>query len=229
MIKVAGLVAATASIGGAFLYYAFGAFLPWREDREALRLAEAAGVRAGQTVAEIGAGGGRFTVSLGERVGPAGRVYATELTQDALAGIAARASAAGLGNVVVVQGDRRETHLPDGCCDLVVLRNVYHHVTEPTPYARALRRAVRDGGRLAVIDFDTGALWLHGGRPDDTSARRAGHGVSRQDAIRELTAAGFQLEKEEASWSGPMWLLIFTAPRPSPLARDSSAAAPRRR
>jgi SAM-dependent methyltransferase len=211
MIKVAGLVAATASIGGVFLYYAFGAFLPWREDREARRLAEAAGVRPGQTVAEIGAGGGRFTVSLGERVGPAGRVYATELTEDALAGIAARASAAGLGNVVVVQGDRRETHLPDACCDLVVLRNVYHHVTEPTPYARALRRAVRDGGRLAVIDFDAGALGFHGGRPADTSVRRPGHGVTRADAIAELSAAGFRLEREEPHWSAPMWLLVFVA------------------
>jgi SAM-dependent methyltransferase len=212
LIKMMGVAVATASLGGAvFLYYAFGAFLPWREGREADRLAETAGIREGQTIAEIGAGGGRFTVSLAQRVGPHGVVYATELKAEARAQIAALASAAGLGNVRVLEADRLETRLPDGCCDVVFLRNVYHHVTEPLGFARALRQAVRDGGRLVVIDFDPGALWFHGGRPDDTSARRPGHGVSRQDAIRELSAAGFQLEKEEAAWSGPMWLLMFSA------------------
>lgn len=110
-----------------------------------------------------------------------------------------------------VRSIRSETRLPDGCCDVVLMRNVYHHVTQPQAFGRAVRKALKDGGRLAVIDFDTGALWFHGGRPDDTSPRRAGHGVSRRDAIAELSAAGFQLETEIPRWSGPLWLTIFSA------------------
>jgi hypothetical protein len=93
----------------------------------------------------------------------------------------------------------------------VFLRNVSHHVTEPLGYAPALRKAVRDGGRLVVIDFDAGALWFHGGKAGDASVRRPGHGVSREDAIAEITAAGFELEKEDPRWSRPMWLLVFRA------------------
>lgn len=209
--RTIGMLAGLSLAGSAgFVYYAFGAFLPWREEAEAVRLAELAGMGEGSTVAEIGAGAGRFTMSFARRVGPRGRVFSTELAGDAVAALAARAAAEGLRNVTEVRGGRLETNLPDGCCDVVVLRNVYHHVTEPQAFARALRQAVRDGGRLVVIDFDTGALWLHGGRPGDTSSRRAGHGVERADAIAELTAAGFQLEQEIADWGGPMWFAMFT-------------------
>jgi hypothetical protein len=68
---------------------------------------------------------------------------------------------------------------------------------------------VRDGGALVVVDFETRALWFHGGRPDDTAARQPGHGVSRQNAITEMTAAGFRIEKEDPRWGESMWMLIF--------------------
>jgi SAM-dependent methyltransferase len=210
--RTAGLAAGATLFGAAgFLYYAFGAFLPWREDAEAARLIDLAGVRDGDVVAEIGAGGGRFSLALARQVGPRGRVFATELSSEAVAALADRASAAGLRNVTEVRAGRLETNLPDGCCRVLLLRNVYHHVQDPPAFARALRRALQDGGRLVVIDFDTDALWFHGGRPGDTSARRPGHGVDRADAIAELTAAGFELEREIEDWGGPMWLAMFRA------------------
>jgi SAM-dependent methyltransferase len=210
--RTAGLAAGATLIGAAgFLYYAFGAFLPWREEAEAGRLIDLAGLREGDVVAEVGAGGGRFSLALARAVGPRGRVFATELSSEAVAALAGRASAAGLGNVTEVRAGRLETNLPDGCCRVVLLRNVYHHVQDPDAFARALRRAVPDGGCLVVIDFDADALWFHGGRPGDTSVRRPGHGVNRPEAIAELTGAGFVLEKEIPDWSGPMWLMIFRA------------------
>ena len=219
--RTAGIAAGITLFGAAaFFSYAFGAFLPWNEEVEAARLVDLAGVRDGDVVGEIGAGGGRFALALARRVGPRGRVFATELSNEAVAALAARAGAAGLHNVTEVRAGRLDTNLPDGCCQLLLLRNVYHHVQDPQAFAPALRRAVRDEGRLVVIDFDTNALWFHGGRPGDTSVRRPGHGVDRADAIAELTAAGFQLEKEIADWGSPMWLLMF---------RATSAAAPPRR
>jgi len=215
--RAAGMFAGVSVVGaGAFLYYAFGAFLPWREEHEAAALADLAGIRARDVVGEIGAGGGRFSVALAKRVGSGGRVLATELSEEAVAAIAARAADEGLWNLTEIRGTRTDTHLPDRCCDVLLLRNVYHHVQDPLAFAAALRRAVRDDGRLVLVDFNTGALWFHGGRPGDTSVRRPGHGVERGAAIAELTAAGFQLEREIPDWSGPMWLAIFRAPGASP-------------
>jgi ubiquinone/menaquinone biosynthesis C-methylase UbiE len=198
----AGLVGAAALI-----YMAFGAFLPWREAAEAERLAELAGVRDGQVVADIGAGGGRFAEALARRVGETGRVYASELpgpTRDALAD-----RVRGLANVVVVTGERERTHLPAACCDLVLMRNMFHHVSDPAAFLGEIGRAVKPGGRVVAIDFEPGGLWFHGGRPDDAAPSRSGHGVSMKVAIGEFAAAGFRVEHADARWSRPLWLVMF--------------------
>jgi SAM-dependent methyltransferase len=192
---------------GVVLYAGFGAFLPGRERAEAADLVQLADVRDGQTVAEIGAGGGRFSLALAQAVGNRGRVYASELagpSYDALA-----ASVAGAPNITLIRAERDRTNLPDGCCDLVLMRNVYHHVTNPRAFLDAVARALRPGGRVVVIDFEPGALWFHGGRPDDAAPRRPGHGVSRTAAIAEVEAAGFRVETSEPRWSRPMWLTLF--------------------
>jgi ubiquinone/menaquinone biosynthesis C-methylase UbiE len=189
-------------------YWAFGAFLPWREDSEALRLAAVGGVVPGRVVADVGAGTGRFSAAMARVVGSAGRVYATDLDADRLRDIQDRLARAGLRNATVLEGAPEETRLPDGCCDVVFMRNVYHHVRNPERFASSLARAVRPGGVLVIIDFEPGALWLHGGKPDE-AGRRPGHGVSRRDAITEITTAGFTVREEVARWSGPMWLVAF--------------------
>ena len=198
-----GLAAASAAA-----YVAFGAFLPWREEAEAERLFQVAGVRPGQAVAEIGAGTGRFTAAAARKVGPAGKVFSTELNLDRRRAIHDRVTAAGLGNVTVLEAAASATNLPDGCCDAVFLRNVYHHIQQPERFAASLARAVKPDGVIVVIDFEPGALWLHGGKPE-AGSRRPGHGVSRRDAIAELGTAGFEARLEIARWGGPMWLILL--------------------
>lgn len=91
-IRLIGGMAIIAAIGGGAIIYAnFGAFLPWREATEADRLAEIACVQPGQTIAEIGAGTGRFTVAMARHVGESGRVYSTELSAKNRDAIRARA------------------------------------------------------------------------------------------------------------------------------------------
>jgi SAM-dependent methyltransferase len=208
------ILAVTAGIGMtgfvAVLYANFGAFLPWRENAEAQQLIEITGVQAGWTVAEVGAGTGRFTLAMARAVGDAGKVYSSEISAANQQAIRARVGAAELRNVVLVDAGRLQTNLPDACCDLVFLRNVYHHITDPDAFADSLRAAVRPGGRVALIDFEPGALWFHSGRPAEASDRRPGHGVSRVAAVAELTKAGFLLEREVRDWSGSMWLVLLT-------------------
>ena len=128
------------------------------------------GIREGDVVAELGAGGGRFSLALAKQVGPQGRVFTTELSAEAVAALAAGAEAEGLRNVTEIRSTRLETNLPDRGCGVLLLRNVYHHVQDPRGFALALRRALQDEGRLVVIDFDAGALWFHGA--DGPTTRR---------------------------------------------------------
>jgi SAM-dependent methyltransferase len=194
---------------GAVLYVGFGAFLPWRENAEAERVIKLVGVRAGQTVAEIGAGAGRFSLKLAEAVGDSGRVYATELAGPSLDALSAKAE--GVKNVTVVAAERERTNLPQACCDVILMRAVYHHITKPDEFLHAVARALRPGGQIVVIDFEPSALWFHGGSPDDASPRRPGHGVSRLAAIAEFKAAGFEVATSDPNWSPPLWLTVFRA------------------
>jgi ubiquinone/menaquinone biosynthesis C-methylase UbiE len=203
-----GLIAAFAG-AGLLLYAGFGAFLPWRERAEAARLAELAGVTDGTIVADIGAGSGAFTELLARRVGERGRIYATEISEDNRQTILARAQRAGLRNVTVVEAASEATNLPDRCCDVLLLRNVYHHIASPELFAASLARAIRPDGRLVIIDFEPGAIWFVRGRPDGAAERRTGHGVSRQHTQGEMAGAGFTVERELQEWSGPMWLMMF--------------------
>jgi SAM-dependent methyltransferase len=202
-------VAVIAAIGVATIYGAFGAFLPWREKAEAHQLIGMLGVSPGAQVAEIGAGAGRLAVALARAVGPAGRVFATDVNPDRRKDIRARAASAGVSNVTVLEGAPAATTLSDGCCDAIVMRAVYHHIQDPRPFIESVGRALRAGGRVAVIDFDPGTLWLHGGKP--AGPRRPGHGVGRADAIAEFEAAGFVVREQRADWSRPLWLVIFEA------------------
>ena len=187
---VVGIGLAAAAASG---YAAFGAFLPWREESEAERLAQVAGVVPGLSVAEIGAGTGRFTAAMARKVGPAGKVFSTELDPDRRRAIRDRATAAGLQNVTVLEAAAGATNLPDACCDVVFLRNVYHHIQQPERFAASIARAVKPEGAIVVIDFEPGALWLHGGKarrpqaagratafPDETRSRNSGPRASNR-------------------------------------------------
>lgn len=192
------------------LYVTFGAFLPWRENDEVARLATLTGVRSGQHIAEIGAGGGRFSLALARIVGPQGHVYATEVSEDRLADL--RTKAQGITNLSVIEATTTETRLPDGCCDLILMRAMYHHVGEPESFLQAVARALKPGGRVVVIDFGVSTLWFDDERPDGAAPRRTGHGVSQSAVADEFRAAGFTQAHSNSRWSGPLWLSVFVRP-----------------
>jgi SAM-dependent methyltransferase len=189
-------------------------FLPLSSTGEADRLAELLQIGPGSTVAEIGAGAGAMTVEVARRVGPGGRVYSTEISAARREDIAERVAKAGLGNVTVVVAGELATNLPDACCDAIYMRNVYHHIGDIRPFNVSVRQAIRDGGRFAVIDFEPGAFWRTPGGPSDESTDRQGHGVTRARLIAEVTAAGFEVEREIPDWGGRLFLILFR-PRPA--------------
>lgn len=115
---------------------------------EVERLAAWLDVQAGTVVADLGAGDGTFAVALARRVGPSGRVFATELDDELLADIRQAAKDAGLSNITVIRGEVSRTNLPEACCDALFSRVVYHHLTDPAAINADIFRALRPGGRL---------------------------------------------------------------------------------
>jgi ubiquinone/menaquinone biosynthesis C-methylase UbiE len=173
---------------------------------EVARLAELMGWRAGTVVADIGAGDGDYTFAAAERVGAAGKVYATEIDATKIAALRGEVGKRKLGNVTVVESKERETNLPAGCCEAIFLRRVYHHLTKPEEFAANLVRSLKSGGRLAIIDFPARA----GLEPvEGVPANRGGHGIPQKIVIEELRAAGLQVEKIVEDWPEASYCVLF--------------------
>lgn len=184
------------------------------------RLRQELALAPGISVADVGAGRGEMTAALAAEIGPSGRVYATEIDPEALEEIRARVAAADLRNVTIVQARARETGLPTGCCDAVVLRRVYHHLSDPAATNLDLLRALRPGGVLAIIDFPPMLSWRWPWSPKDTPGHRRGHGVDAGLVVEEVTAGGFTLVKVIDDWPGrgPLksYCAIFRKPHNRP-------------
>jgi ubiquinone/menaquinone biosynthesis C-methylase UbiE len=160
------------------------------------RIREMLDLERGAQVADVGAGNGEFSEELARLVGTTGHVYSTEVDGDDVETIRERMDAEGLDNVTVILGDQHKIGLPENCCDSILLRLVYHHFTEPPEMRAALKRALRPGGRLVVIDIRPQKSWRDlPGVPD-----RGGHGVPLMDLIEEMTADGFEVVTQFDDW-----------------------------
>lgn len=163
--------------------------------QEADHLATLLEWHAGSVVADIGAGKGQLTVAAAERVGPSGNVYTTELDPQALAGL--KELAKQHANITAAAAAEADTNLPPACCDSIFMRLVYHHLTKPAEIDASIFRALKPGGRLAVIDeVPSKGSTIPPGVPKN----RGGHGIPQEILISELTAAGFAVEKVENNW-----------------------------
>lgn len=169
------------------------------------RLAEALQARPGMVLAEIGAGAGTLTVAMARKVAGDGVVFSTELDERRQADIRRAAEAAGLSNVTVIAAGTDTTNLPERCCDVVYMRDVYHHFTAAEPLIASIKRSLRPGGLLAIIDFPPRGARSSDGRRSE----RGGHGITRQALVEEVTAAGFELVREEESWFGRNYFVMF--------------------
>jgi ubiquinone/menaquinone biosynthesis C-methylase UbiE len=164
-------------------------------------------LKPGSVVAEIGAGGGDLTVAIAKHVGANGRVYTSELGTERLAKLRDAVAKSSLTNIQVIEGQSAQANLSDGCCDAVFMRNVYHHFLDPGTMNASILRALKPGGRVAIIDFSPrngAAIAAPGKRGDDAT-----HGVSVDVVSSELKAAGFQVVTTEDR--GERWFLVVAA------------------
>ena len=177
---------------------------PEREAEEApARAIKALNIRPGQVVADIGAGSGYYSVLLAAAVGPAGRVYATDIQPEMLALLRKKIQARPVGNIEVVLGTPIDTRLPDGAIDMALMVDVYHELEQPQMFLRSLKRALKPDGRLVLIEFR---------KEDPRVPIREEHKMSVREARTELEAEGFRFERlsNVLPWQH---ILVFTAPK----------------
>jgi ubiquinone/menaquinone biosynthesis C-methylase UbiE len=145
---------------------------------------DAIGVRPGMTVAEIGAGRGRYAVQLAARVGAGGRVYAEDIDEEALAHLRRRCRRWGLDNVEIVLGEESDPKLPPAALDCIWIVSSYHHFADPVALLRRARPALKPAGRLAIGEW---IVIREEGRSGNTPA----------EIVRQVESAGFVLERQD--------------------------------
>lgn len=146
-------------------------------------LLTALGVRAGQHVADVGAGPGYFTRRLARRVGD-GWVFAVDVDPHMLQALHERLRQDGVDNVTTILSSPDDPLLPDRSVDWVLLVDVYHHLGDRPAYLRRLARALRPGGRIAVVDFHKRPLPV--GPPVDMK-------VTPEQVVADAARAGLRL------------------------------------
>jgi ubiquinone/menaquinone biosynthesis C-methylase UbiE len=149
----------------------------------------AAGVRPGMAVADIGAGTGLFTLLFAAAVGPTGRVQAVDISKVFVDNILRRSRQAGFGNVEGIVGSPRDVSLPPASVDLAFVCDTYHHFEYPRSMLQSIRRALRPGGTLVIVDYRRA--------PGQASPWILEHVRAGKETVSaEVSAAGFRLVGE---------------------------------
>lgn len=147
----------------------------------------ALGVKPGSRIADLGSGDGWLTVQLARELGPGGRVFAVDISESALNRLRETVAKDALRNVEIVLAADDDPRLPVGTLDGVVILNAYHEVTKRVPVLDGVRRALKPGGVLVIVDnLPTDSTWSR----EQQAAR---HGLGLDFARAELEAQGFDI------------------------------------
>ena len=147
---------------------------------EAETVMDMARIEPGMTVADIGAGNGYYTVRLAPRVGTDGRVLAEDIIPETRDRLADRVSRERLDNVSVRLGEPGDPKLPADSFDRIFMVYMYHEIESPYEFLWHIHPALRDGGRIVVVDADRPTN-RHGTPPELLRCEFAAVGFRRVD------------------------------------------------
>jgi ubiquinone/menaquinone biosynthesis C-methylase UbiE len=159
-------------------------------------------IAPGRSVADLGAGSGWFTVRAARRVGPAGTIFAEDISPAAIQYMTDRARREKLGNIKTVLDKPGTMNLPAASVDAVLMLKAYHEFAQPVPLMILLKPALKPGARIGIIDRNGN------GSGED-------HGVPQATVEREMDQAGYRRvgKYDFTKADGQDYLLIFEAKR----------------
>jgi ubiquinone/menaquinone biosynthesis C-methylase UbiE len=163
------------------------------------RIMDKLNIADGSRVADVGAGGGWFTIRLARRVGPNGRVFAEDIQQQMVESITRRVEREGLTNVQPILGTPTDPRLQPGL-QAVLIVDTYPQFRDPVALLRNIAAAMAPGGRLGIVDFKTDGA----GGPGPALEDRLEPDVIRRDAER----AGLTFRSHE-TFLRYQYLLVF--------------------
>jgi ubiquinone/menaquinone biosynthesis C-methylase UbiE len=169
------------------------------EWQEPDRIMDALGIADGARVADVGAGGGWFTVRLARRVGPNGRVYAEDIQHQMIESIERRMQRENLRNVETKLGTPTDPRLP-GNLNAVLIVDTYPQLDEPVVMLKHLAAALAPNGRVGIVDFRKDVFG-----PGPAMNER----LEPEAIIRDATRAGLRLYAHH-TFLRYQYLLVFT-------------------
>ncbi len=162
-------------------------------------------IQPGQIVADIGAGTGLFTQMFSEAVGKEGRVVAVDIAQKFLDHIAATSREAGRRNVETLLCKPDSTELPPESVDVAFICDTYHHFEFPLKTMTSVRRALKPGGRVIIVDFRRVE-----GKSTDWVLNHVRAGQEVVEA--EIVESGFQKTAEDKELLKENYFVAFEKP-----------------
>ena len=165
-----------------------------REGRDAFdhrkEVVAALGLKEGMAVADVGAGTGLFTRLFSPLVGPQGKVYAVDISDEFVAHVEKIANQQKMENIVGVVCKADSAELPPNSVDLAFICDTYHHFEFPGKTMRSIHKALKPKGQVVLIDFHR--------TPGQSSAWVIGHVRAGQEVFtQEIVAAGFKPVEEK--------------------------------
>lgn len=170
-----------------------------REREEASTLMrEKLALKPGMTVCDMGCGNGYHTLPMAQQVGPQGRIYAVDVQPEMVDLLRQRLQKHDQPNIVPVVGLYHDPRLPENSCDLILCVDVYHEFSHPAHMLAAMRKALKPGGCVVLVEFRS---------EDDSVPIKPEHKMSKEQIMKELTSNGFALAREfdGLPWQHMMW------------------------
>jgi ubiquinone/menaquinone biosynthesis C-methylase UbiE len=187
------------------------------------RMLAALEIQPGMVVADVGAGVGYHSLKLSRLVGPNGTVYATDVQPQMIQMLKRRVNAARVRNVRPVLCTQDNPGLPESAIDLILMVDVYHEMANPGASVQALRRALKPGGRLVLVEFRG---------EDPTVPIKPEHKMTVAQVRKEIEPLGFTFQTlhDFLPWQH---ILVFEKPaepnpqpQPQPEAPNRPSASP---
>jgi ubiquinone/menaquinone biosynthesis C-methylase UbiE len=160
----------------------------------------ALGLKQGEAIADIGAGSGLFAFRFAPHVGSSGRIYAVDINSDMILYMNRYIRDKGVKNVVTVLSPPDDPLLHDASIDRFFICNTWHHVPGQAHYVALMKKMLRPGGQIIVVDYKKEQLPV--GPPPEMK-------TAREDVIRQIESGGFKLYKEH-TFLPYQYFLVFT-------------------